>query len=212
MSKQEYIAAGCEGKHKHNRKTAMTVAKRARGKGQAVEAYRCTFCGSWHVGHAKKREHRETWTPRPESERDRPTPERRSKGEWTWVTTDRAGQKAAKDVKANPIDALEHSGALSSDQASAARDFELLYHRAKATPGIRDSTTLWEPKGFESDDGDIVAERDRRELYLFLGIVRDRQLRHVCVEHNEPRPDQVGLLREALNECARFFGYGKRRS
>ena len=114
-------------------------------------------------------------------------------------------------MKANPIDALEHSGQLSSDQASAARDFELLYHRAKATPGIRDSTTLWEPKAYDGGDGDPEAERDKRELYLFLGPVRYNFLCRVCVDHQALKPGMEGVLREMLNEAARFFGYGKRK-
>lgn len=137
--------------------------------------------------------------------KDRPTPERATRGIWGLFETEDAGIRHARDVASHPIDALEWRGVLSSDQASAGRDYEALYRAANEAPGIRDSCTLWEPKGYESDDGPIHAVRDRRELYLFLGVVRDRQLRRVCVEHVEPKPDEVGLLREALNECVRFF-------
>jgi len=141
----------------------------------------------------------------PPRHNERPTPERAAHGRFVEMLTEDAGVKHARDVEAHPIDALEWRGVLSSDQASAGRDFEELYLRANEMPPARDSTTIWEPKGHDGGDGPVQAVRDRRELYLFLGVVRDRQLRRVCVDHVSPKPSEVGILREALNECARFF-------
>jgi len=134
---------------------------------------------------------------------ERPTPERANRGQWAVVET--AEGKHLRDMQSHPIDALEREGRLSSDQASAARDFEQLVRDATEIPGARDSCTIWEPRGHSSDDGPVRAVRERRELYLFLGVVRDRQLRRVCVDHVWPKPHEVGILREALNECCRFF-------
>lgn len=147
--------------------------------------------------------HDDAWKPRHEIGKDRPTPERRKHGVWGLLDTEDAGVRFARDFASHPIDRLEHSGVLSSDQASAGRDFEALVRAATETPATRDSCLTWQPKGYESDDGNVDAVRDRRELYLFLGVVRDRILRRVCVQHEEPA--DVGLLREALNEAARFF-------
>ncbi len=154
----------------------------------------------------------------PQDSKSRPTPERLAKGgmkakggrldslgSWTLEATEDAGVTAAKDASAHPIDDLEFRGVISNDQASAGRDFERLYRHVNGNGGIRDSSTLFEPKGFDNDDGDANAERDRQELYLFLGVVRDRLLRRVCVHHEQPDASEVGLIREALNEAARFF-------
>lgn len=203
-SKAEQLAA-CEGKARMSREKSKVTAKRQRKKGQRVEAYKCQHCGFWHVGTNLKAEHAQTWTPRPEKEKDRPTPERKAMGEWTWVTTQKAGGKAAKDMASHPIDRLEWAGVISNEQASAGRDFENLTRSATQSPGVRDSCTLWEPKGFESDDGNVSAVNRHRELCRMLGMLRDRRLRWVCVEQNHPKPQEIGQLREDLNECARFF-------
>ena len=152
----------------------------------------------------KHKEHADAWEPRP-GRKDRPTPERRLKGKWGLLETEDAGVRHAKDFHAHPIDSLEHRGVISNAQASAGRDFEKLYRAANGTGGIRDSTTLWEPKGHENDDGNVKAAEQRNELYLFLGVYRDKLLRRVCVHHSEPKPSEVGALREALNEAERFF-------
>ena len=152
----------------------------------------------------RKREYEDAWQP-VANRKDRPTPERRKKGEWVLLETEDAGIRHAKDVAAHPIDDLERRGVISGDQASAGRDFEALVRAATETDGVRDSCLTWQPKGYASDDGNVEAVRDRRELYLFLGVVRDRMLRRVCVDHVPPRPGQEGVLREALNEAERFF-------
>ncbi|MEM6833299.1 MAG: hypothetical protein AAF562_06710 [Pseudomonadota bacterium] len=148
--------------------------------------------------------YKEAWEPRP-GRKDRPTPERLLRGHWGLLDTEDAGTKHAKDFQAHPIDSLEHRGVISNEQASAGRDYEALYRAANGGGGIRDSTTLFEPKGHDNDDGNIPASRDRHELYLFLGVYRDRLLRRTCVDHLEPKVGEIGLLREALNECCRFF-------
>lgn len=154
----------------------------------------------------------------PQDQKDRPTPERLAKsgmrfekgkmtslGAWVLGETDRAGVSVAIDRSAHPIDDLERRGVLSNEQASAGRSFEELSRAATEVPGVRDSCTLWEPKGFESDDGNIDAVRAHRDLTRRLGMIRDQLLRRVCVYHEEPKPTEIGLLREALNEAGRFF-------
>lgn len=197
----------CHGKVAFNRETAKVAARRQRKKGHRVAEYRCPYCRKWHVGSPEFiTGHADRWKARPDRERDRPTPERKSKGTWVWTGTRQAGVIHPMDVAAHPIDALEHSGQLSNEQASAGRDFEALWNAAKQTPGIRDSTTLWEPKGHESDDGNIEAVTRYRELARRIGMLRDRQLIWVCVYHNAPRnQNEIAQLREALNEAARFF-------
>jgi len=207
------VLSGCEGKAKMTRQHAKVAAKRGRRKHQALEAYRCRSCGNWHVGHSKgKRENPESWTPRPDRERDRPTPERKARGQWVWVDTSKAGQRAARDMWAHPVDRLEYSQQIDNDQASAARDYEQLYRAAIQVGGIRDSTTLWEPKGHENDDGNVEGVKRYRQFCRAVGTVRERQLQWVCIEGKMPRskPDEIGQFREVLNEAARFFGYGRR--
>ncbi len=142
---------------------------------------------------------------RPRQHQDRPTAERRAHGEWFLDTTDIAGVRVARDAASTPLDRLHHVGVISNDQWSAGRDYENLYVSAQETAPSRDSCMTWEPKGHDNGDGPVAAARDRKELYLMLGTNRDVLLRHVCVYHNEPRDADIGPLREALNECARFF-------
>ena len=137
-----------------------------------------------------------------------PTPERLAVGVWQKTGGRAATERFLKDVSAHPIDALEHKGQLSAAQADAGRDYEELARAAMETPPTRDSTTIWEPQGHSSDDGNVKAVRRRRELYLSLGVVRDRQLWRVCVGHGTPKDSEIGLLREALNEVRRFLGHG----
>lgn len=194
------------------RQHAKVAAKRGRRKHEALEAYRCRHCSHWHVGHAKKHEPKETWEPR--IDLDRPTPERKQRGHWVFVAAMKGGSKAAKDMTSHPIDRMEYTGQITNDQASAARDYEQLYRSAVQIGGIRDSTTLWEPKGHESDDGNVEAVTRYRQFCRAVGMIRERQLQWVCIERNEPRPTEhdIGQFREALNEAARFFGYGKARA
>jgi len=152
----------------------------------------------------------QAWKPRPDRGKDRPTPERLALGKWALMSGDEAGIRHAKDFEAHPIDELEHKNAITNSQASAGRDFESLVRSATETTATRDSCMTWQPKGYESDDGNVNAVRDRQELYLFLGIIRDRQLRRVCVEHVAPKSAEIGILREALNEAERFFSHGRK--
>ena len=198
--------SGCAGKvsYRSKAKAANAAGKMRRKKKIKVAEYKCQFCGLWHVGSNTETLEGKRWEPRKEA--DRPTRERRKRGEWIVGQLEKNGPKVAQDAASTPIDRMAHAGVISNDQASAARDFEDLYRRASETGSVRDSCTIWEPQGHDETDGPVEAVRDRRELYLFLGTQRDMLLRHVCVEHREPkRADQIGILREALNECCRFF-------
>jgi hypothetical protein len=46
----------CQGKHKHSKEAAIREATRMRRAhpGESLDAYLCTSCGSWHVGHRPK--------------------------------------------------------------------------------------------------------------------------------------------------------------
>lgn len=145
------------------------------------------------------------WEDRPEAGKARPTPERLSRGDWRLVDSEIAGHKTAIDASAHPIEALEYAEVLTSDQASAARDWESLYRAASETGGIRDSTTLWEPKGYESDDGPVNAVQERRELYLALGTYSDQLLREIILTPRRPKRNEIERLRIALDACCIFW-------
>jgi hypothetical protein len=55
---QPFRAAGCVGKQPLNERLARDIAQRMR-KGRRehapVQAYRCDFCGQWHVGSTSRR-------------------------------------------------------------------------------------------------------------------------------------------------------------
>ena len=146
----------------------------------------------------------------PSRGKDRPTPERASRGVWGLFETEDAGVRHAKDHATHPIDALEWRGVLSSDQASAARDYEALYRAQCEVAGARDSTTIWEPRGHDETDGPVEERKRYRELCRDLGMIRERRLQWVIIEQREPRPHEIGQLREDLNEAAHFFGYRRR--
>lgn len=200
MSKHERELASCEGKDPLTRPQAKALAKRQRRKKVKVEAYQCKICKQWHVGRP------ESAPPLHDGPRKvSPTPERIAKGQFQKIGGKAATARHIVDPTAHPIDELEWRKKISPEQADAGRYFEELYRAATETPGTRDSTTIWEPQGFESDDGNVKAVRERRELYLFLGTIRDRQLRRVCVDHTPPKHDgEIGILREALNMVAKF--------
>jgi hypothetical protein len=198
--------ASCVGKQAFpSKKVALALAKRTRRKYEVrLTPYKCEDCGRWHNGKSTEQINDLSWVP--QKHKDRPTPERKARGTWELHKTEIAGIKVARVIDSTPIDRLEHVGVLSNDQASSGRLFEELYRSATETPGIRDSLTLWEPKGYESDDGNVRAVQERRELYALLGGQKDSILRHVCVEHNEPKgAAQIGMLRESLNACVQFF-------
>lgn len=146
-----------------------------------------------------------------ETEDDFLTPERKAKGEWSWIAVEKNGPKAPRDLHAHPVDRLQHSGQISPDQASAAYDYEQLYRAALQVPQARDSCTLWEPKGHDNDDGNVEAVRRYRDFCRSVGMIRERQMQWVCVEMNHPEREEIGAFREALNEAERFFGYAKKK-
>lgn len=207
MSIHEKQLAGCEGKVALNREQAKTAAKRQRKKGRKVEAYKCSFCAKWHVGGINPAEAIPS-----EPRKIRPTPERAARGEWVAVGGKAAVERHIRDVAAHPIDDLEHRGVISKEQADAGRQFEQLWRAANQVPGIRDSTTIWEPKGHDEGDGDVDSVKRKREIEAFLRKEQVRQLIWVCVQHEKIGPHNHGVLCETLNEAARFFGYEKKKA
>lgn len=201
---EDFAASQCEGKHKYPSAAAANKVARAQSKKKRsrIEAYKCPTCGAFHVGQRPRKAGRRPVerSTVPRRYQEQPTPERLEKGVWL------VDQKEARrDVATAPIDRLEHSGTIDNDQASAGRQFEQLWRAQNEIHGIRDSCTIWEPKGFASDDGPIEAAERWRKLCRHLGMLREAQLRWVCVDHNDPRPRDIGALREALNEAIRFF-------
>jgi len=54
MSYEEIVASGCEGKQPLPRNKATALARKQLSKGtKAINAYKCRFCGKWHVGKMK---------------------------------------------------------------------------------------------------------------------------------------------------------------
>lgn len=51
MSSNANQLSSCTGKQPHSQTTAETIARQMRrNKDYAVQAYRCRYCGAWHVG------------------------------------------------------------------------------------------------------------------------------------------------------------------
>lgn len=184
----------CAGKEKLTGEAARKVAEKMRKKRRRVEAYRCLSCGHWHVGRAQESKPPEHRLRAALVEEVGPTPERKRRGAW----------QAMRDVATCPIDRLAHVGAISRQQADAGRTFEAMCRAAREAPAIRDSLTLWEPKGHSSDDGPVAAKDRLRSLEAALGRAVVARLVWVCVDHKEPRGAvQLGQLREDLNELRR---------
>jgi hypothetical protein len=49
----------CEGKraYSHEGAARQMAGQAARERGETLEAYRCPFCGAWHIGHPPARPH-----------------------------------------------------------------------------------------------------------------------------------------------------------
>lgn len=60
-SRRAFVLRGCKGKRKLTREQAAQSARAVntleRAPRRRVEAYKCTRCGSWHIGHTE----RDTW-------------------------------------------------------------------------------------------------------------------------------------------------------
>jgi len=204
--KHERQLSECEGKQRHTRPQAIALAERQRRKGASVEAYKCSICKKHHIGRITK-------TPKPLHDGPRkisPTPERQAKGVFKKVGGKAASVRYAVDVSAHPIDALRHTKQISQQQFEAAQDFEEAYRNALQVPGIRDSCTIWEPQGHQSDDGNPRAVALYRALSRRLTMIGESRMQSVIIYLTPPRNDrELGELREALNEAHRFFTNGR---
>jgi len=147
----------------------------------------------------------------PQRHKERPTVERMARGKWRLGETIDAGIKVAIDDAAHPLEALRHDGLISAEQYEAGCDYEALYRSQCEVPGSRDSTTIWEPKGYASDDGPIEERERYKALCRAIGMLCERRLWWVCVDHRMPRKHEVGQLREDLNEAWRFFDRGAKK-
>jgi hypothetical protein len=198
--------SACDGKDRFpSRLKAKTVAKRMTAKGRPTQEYRCQYCGSYHVGGTvkgapKRAKVRSSAARAPAEVAVDATPERRARGTW-------AGNQ---DLTTTPIDRLAYAGEISSEQASAGREYEAVYAAAREVPAARDSLTTWEPRGHDGDgEGPVEAARRYRELSVFVGHEHGARLWWVCVNHTMPPHRDYGALREALNEAVRFFQRGR---
>lgn len=50
MSEEELRLSKCVGKQPLSRKVANELKVRYAKKGRSATAYKCRFCGSWHIG------------------------------------------------------------------------------------------------------------------------------------------------------------------
>ena len=56
-SKRNVRRKQCAGKIRHTTpQNAWATVKHTRGRLGVMRAYRCTFCGGWHVGHFTERD------------------------------------------------------------------------------------------------------------------------------------------------------------
>jgi hypothetical protein len=145
----------------------------------------------------------------PQRYKERPTAERMMRGKWRLGETIDAGIKVAIDDGAHILDAMRHEGLISSEQHQAGFAFEELYRSQCEIPQARDSTTIWEPKGFASDDGPVEERRRYKEVSRALGMIHESRLIWACVHHNPPKGNRaIGELREALNAAIHAFQPG----
>jgi hypothetical protein len=158
-----------------------------------------------------KTKKRRTMTPAepPQRYKERPTAERMMRGKWRLGETIDAGIKVAIDDAAHPLEALHIEGMISTEQYTAACDFEALYRAQLEIPQSRDSCTIWEPRGETHGDGPVEERKRYRELCRSIGMIHESKLIFTAVHQNFPKgPKAMGEFREACNAAAHFFAPG----
>lgn len=146
------------------------------------------------------------WQPRPDSGKDRPTPERRAKGAFVLRETEDAGVTFAVDTAATMLDRLTVRGLLSADQCQAGHDYAALMERTRLVSQGR-SCLNFEPVGHDSDaeptHGELRDIQERRELYLACGVLTWAVLQRTCVD--QQMPADLIRLREGLDICVKMW-------
>ena len=146
------------------------------------------------------------WEPRPESGKDRPTPERKAKGNFRLVDGEDAGVTVAIDTEATILDRLAAKGIVTQAQAQGGHDFAALIERTRLVSQGR-SCLNFEPVGYDDDREPSHAElrdiEERREIYLACGTITFAEMRRVCCDGQ--RPSDLRRLREGLDLCVKFW-------
>lgn len=146
----------------------------------------------------------EIWTPR--EGKDRPTPERLSKGAFVLRDTEDAGVTHAVDEGATELDRLAIRGLITEDQRDGGHDFAALMERTRLVSRGR-SCLDFTPVGYDGGEGNEWQEKrdsqDRAELYLACGMATWAELRRVCCEGHAPT--SIERLRHGLTVCAEFW-------
>lgn len=150
----------------------------------------------------------EIWTPR--EGKDRPTPERLSKGAFVLRDTEDAGVTHAVDEGATELDRLALRGIITEDQRQAGHDLAQVLHRTRLTSAGRSCIDMT-PVGYQSledSEDDWQAKRDnaqRQAVWLRCkGPWVWPELIRVCRDDEPCR--HVPSLRDGLDIAAKVFG------
>ena len=152
-----------------------------------------------------------------------PTDQRRQRGAWTRHKSKDRTEIHERDMRSNPIDALEHDGVITPEQAQAGRDYEALMARTRLV-GEGRSCLNFEPVGYgDSDHDDADAWRSIRDLERKLGLFKASLLRRIIKrwDYRASNPHAgaaerwlLGIERAhigaALDICETHFSGGRR--
>lgn len=130
-----------------------------------------------------------------------PTPERWARGVWH-QGTNREG--AHVDVASDMIGRLGYEGKLNGTQVEAARTFQELragYVAELGVPGYGSCLDV-EPSGHDSGDGNVQAVRTYEAMSDRIGRIKTAILCDECDKGPDQQPDNLEVLRNALNVVA----------
>lgn len=183
----------------------LTARARAEGKRTAKKARRA-------ARHRAKQElsaavAADNWEDRPDSGKSRPTAERKDKGRFVLRDGEDAGVSIAVDEAAHILDVLHSRGVITGDQRDAGHDIAALLERTRLVSAGRsclDFTPVGHDDNREPTHGELRDTQERNDLYLGVGMLTFRELRHVCHEGNPPR--SVDRLRDGLTFAAKMWG------
>lgn len=145
------------------------------------------------------------WEARPESGKDRPTPERKTKGAFRLVDGEDAGVTVAVDMESTLLDRLASRRIITPEQAQGGHDFASLMERTRLVSQGR-SCLNFEPVGHDESEpthAELRDQQERREIYLACGSLTFAELRRTCCD--ERMPKDILRLREGLDLCVKFW-------
>ena len=158
----------------------------------------------------KQPERIENWEARPGI--DRPTPERKSRGVFTMVDGDSAGESYAQDMSSCPLQRLQFDGHITKRQCEAGIYFEAIARKRMGGPSPKDclmSLHRVDGGGWDEETPDEAIERDeesRAEWRSLVTLIRynvQSELMRVCWEQGSLR--SLPLLRSGLDIVADFY-------